>query len=601
MTTKTCLLAVGCACALAASGMPSQAELQKAQSIVNEVMRSDVAAFNAGKKKAAEVADAALKYAGEAQGESARFLLLKGAFFYRMRAGDYDGAMAVIAQMRREIADVPDKTIASILSSALRRVPRTHCGQLYELLEHTQNRIRYTQEIKELAAKAKAKPSDKAVRTALGEKYALLGDWKAALHEFASGTGPAAEAAALERKASAKPGDVADIWWSLAGTDGSDLSLAYRAHAARFYRAALHGGSLAGLKKTLAEKRIAEAKDEGLPDEPDEATRVSLPRGASNRGAPAASGPRGSGAPAASPVSQGERPKPLVFDLGGGKKLRVQGCPAGTFTMGYEGGDTFYTPHKVTISRPFWVGKFLVTREQWDRFMPPRQLNEREIALGGPWGAVSKVSRKEVDAYCRKLTDRFRSQLPDGYVFRLPTLAEAEYFWRANSTDGNDPYAKPRGLSRQELSMIAVGHEGKQEILRQKGVSWDDSVWRIPALNPTVQVGLRNPNAWGLYDLSGNADTWLLDTFPSGKTADARHGVKLANDLAWQDAVDPLFWSTDGLDGSGLFRDTRLAKGWGVVDVLYAKPGARWGCLGFRLVVGPDLLKERGLGPELGK
>ena len=145
--------------------------------------------------------------------------------------------------------------------------------------------------------------------------------------------------------------------------------------------------------------------------------------------------------------------------------------------------------------------------------------------------------------------------------------------------------------------MIAVGHEGKQEILRQKGVSWDDSVWRIPARNPTVQVGLRNPNAWGLYDLSGNADTWLLDTFPSCKTADARGGVKLANDLAWQDAVDPLFWSADGLDGSGLFRDTRLAKGWGVVDVLYAKPGARWGCLGFRLVVGPDLLKERGLAP----
>ena len=77
--------------------------------------------------------------------------------------------------------------------------------------------------------------------------------------------------------------------------------------------------------------------------------------------------------------------------------------------------------------------------------------------------------------------------------------------------------------------------------------------------------------------------------------------MKLANDLAWQDAVDPLFWSADGLDGSGLFRDTRLAKGWGVVDVLYAKPGARWGCLGFRLVVGPDLLKERDLGPELGK
>ena len=78
-------------------------------------------------------------------------------------------------------------------------MPRKHCGQLYDLLQHTQNRIRYTQEAQELAAKAKANPSDKALRAALGEKRALLGDWQAALPELAAGTGPAAEAAALLR------------------------------------------------------------------------------------------------------------------------------------------------------------------------------------------------------------------------------------------------------------------------------------------------------------------------------------------------------------------------------------------------------------------
>ncbi len=593
MTTKTWLAAVGCACTLVASGMPSQAELQKAQSIVNEVMRSDVAAFNAGKKKAAEVADAALKYASEAQGESARFLLLKGAFFYRMRAGDYDGAMAVIAQMRREIADVPDKTIASILSSALRRVPRTHCGQLYELLEHTQNRIRYMQEIKELAAKAKAKPSDKAVRTALGEKYALLGDWKAALHEFASGTGPAAEAAALERKASAKPGDVADIWWSLAGTDGSDLSLAYRAHAVRFYRAALHGGSLAGLKKTLAEKRIAQAKTDGLFDEPDEATRVSLPRGASNRGAPAASGPRGSGAPAASPVSQGERPKPLVFDLGGGVKMEMMGCPAGTFTMGYEGGKPFHTPHKVTISRPFWTARLEVTREQWTKLMPPLNLDAIEEALGGMKAPISNIRRPDIETFCTKMTQKFQRDLPKGYVVRLPTEAEWEYACRANASPGTH-YGDPKDPKPWQIS---IGPHQKVNDLKDKGISVDKarSRWLPGALG-----GRNLANAWGICDMVGNVEELTFDLLPRllPDGSERRRGSN-PNDLNYRDSSDPLMWTTTDSPCS-IVRGTVPYPGWGG-----AKPVLLWNqtvpSVGFRLVVGPDLLKERGLGPELGK
>ena len=128
MAMKTWLAAAGCACALAAAGMPAQKELEKAQGIVTEVMRSEVAAFNAKRKSADDVAEAALRYADEAQGEAARFLLLKGALFYRVRATNYDGAMDVVAKMRRDVKDVPDKTIVEILSSVLRRVPRKHCG-----------------------------------------------------------------------------------------------------------------------------------------------------------------------------------------------------------------------------------------------------------------------------------------------------------------------------------------------------------------------------------------------------------------------------------------------------------------------------------------
>ena len=143
MNAKTWLAAVGCACTLAASGMPTQAELEKAQGLVTELMRSDVANFNERKMSAADVATAALKYAGEAQSEAARFLLLKGAFFYRVRAEDYDGAMDVISKIRNDINDVPDATLVNILSSAIRSIPRKRAGRLYDLHQRLQNRVLY--------------------------------------------------------------------------------------------------------------------------------------------------------------------------------------------------------------------------------------------------------------------------------------------------------------------------------------------------------------------------------------------------------------------------------------------------------------------------
>ncbi len=582
MMTKTCLLAVGCACALAASGMPSQAELQKAQSIVNEVMRSDVAAFNAGKKKAAEVADAALKYAGEAQGESARFLLLKGAFFYRMRAGDYDGAMAVIAQMRREIADVPDKTIASILSSALRRVPRTHCGQLYELLEHTQNRIRYTQEIKEFAAKAKAKPFDKAVRTALGEKYALLGDWKAALHEFASGTGPAAEAAALERKASAKPGDVADIWWSLAGTDGSDLSLAYRAHAARFYRAALHGGSLAGLKKTLAEKRIAQAKADGLFDEPEDAVSTA----------------QGSGAPAVSPATVASGTLYCVIDLSAGPKARkypvsyLNAEPRGGWTDEYKttklvlrriepGSFKLRGRYDVILTKPFYIGVFEVTQKQYELVAGGNQSEFK-----GDMRPVEKVSWNAIrgDSAIHNWPI-VKTVAPDSFVgllgartgltFDLPTDAQWEYASRAGTTsDYNNG-----GKTIDDLNKLGrVVYNQKRRGLKESDA---DAARHVPDgkggyFEAHTTVGSYLPNAWGLYDMHGNVYEWCLD-WPG----------PLSNGT---DPVGPLFSGRERrMRGGSWFRGARHSSN--SVGLSNERPSHPTSEIGFRLVAAPDFQK----------
>ncbi len=293
-----------------------------------------------------------------------------------------------------------------------------------------------------------------------------------------------------------------------------------------------------------------------------------------------------------------KRPKPLTIKLDRGEQLELMGCPAGTFTMGYEGGPPIHAPHKVTISRPFWAGKYPVTRAQWDLFMPPRKLNELEVALGGPKGAVGSVTRKEVDEYCRQLTKRYRRLLPQGYIFRLPTLTETEYFWRAGSTDQNDPYSKPRNLSHAEKNSIALGDEDKKAILQEKGVKWEGRKFFTNSYNtPSAEVGLRKPNAWGLYDLVGNVTLWTLDTVASEKSKGLRWDEDRADDFdfTWAGtSVDPLIWCDEGVDGTGLrWGGLGGQRTWGEAIILYIKPGIKLLRLGFRLVVGPDLVKEK--------
>ena len=67
-------------------------------------------------------------------------------------------------------------------------------------------------------------------------------------------------------------------------------------------------------------------------------------------------------------------PKELAVDLGGGVKMDFVLIPAGSFMMGspVAGHDVFSDerpPHRVRITRPFYLGKYLVTQEQWEAVM----------------------------------------------------------------------------------------------------------------------------------------------------------------------------------------------------------------------------------------
>jgi formylglycine-generating enzyme required for sulfatase activity len=109
--------------------------------------------------------------------------------------------------------------------------------------------------------------------------------------------------------------------------------------------------------------------------------------------------------------------------------------PAGEFLMGSNDGDNDEKPvHKVTISEPFYLGKYQVTQAQWEALMG----NNPSYFKGDSNRPVEKISWNDAQEFIRKLNEKEGSS-----KYRLPTEAEWEYACRAGTTTayslGDDP------------------------------------------------------------------------------------------------------------------------------------------------------------------
>ncbi len=189
-----------------------------------------------------------------------------------------------------------------------------------------------------------------------------------------------------------------------------------------------------------------------------------------------------------------------TFDLGGGVTLTVIEVPGGEFIMGSSDDERarFIAPglsfddeapqHTVTVSS-FAMGETEVTQAQFEALMgfvpnipEDCQGDCFEIALGDTL-AVAWVFWFDAMEFCDRL-----SEIGDR-ACRLPTEAEWEYACRAGA-----PTAFSFGDSEEDLDAYAWwrGNSGALE------------------LNPR-EVATKLPNAWGLYDMHGNAWEWVGD------------------------------------------------------------------------------------------
>ena len=101
-----------------------------------------------------------------------------------------------------------------------------------------------------------------------------------------------------------------------------------------------------------------------------------------------------------------EPPKELAVDLGKGIKLEMVLIPAGEFMMGSADSDkdaTHYEKpqHRVRITKPFYMGKYLVTQEQWEVVM-----GNNPSHFKGPKNPVEEVSWDDCQQYLDKLNEQ---------------------------------------------------------------------------------------------------------------------------------------------------------------------------------------------------
>ena len=174
----------------------------------------------------------------------------------------------------------------------------------------------------------------------------------------------------------------------------------------------------------------------------------------------------------------------------------------GQFVMGSAKGDPSERPaHRVTLTRPFAIGKFEVTVAQWKECVKAGDCkNLPAKADTSDKTPIRDVSWDDAQEYVKWL-----SRI-SGQKYRLPTEAEWEYAARAGSTS---KYWWGDNIIAGKANCKDCGNN-----------AWDSG--------KPADVGTLEPNPYGIYDMNGNVWEWVDDCWHKN------YKGAPANGIAWK-------------------------------------------------------------------
>ena len=187
-----------------------------------------------------------------------------------------------------------------------------------------------------------------------------------------------------------------------------------------------------------------------------------------------------------------------------------------------EGRDEKEIQHKVQFTKPFYIGKFEFTQEQFVAIASDEDYNDIDHGLSGftrVYNGTNAGNRKpyfglyyyKAIEICNLLNQKLSSKIPAGYKFALPTEAQWEYACRAGTT------SKYNNNTDNNLDEV--------------GWYIDNSSTVVSENNYIIhEVGSKKPNAWGIYDMHGNVSEWCSDYYRENYYSTLNEGDRVAVD-----------------------------------------------------------------------